>query len=215
MPRLASARLLLLLACLCPSTAALAAPIITRPLVIVEPSIPERAPALLRAARAISDLGTDHGDTCIVRIWRRLENGSAGELLMYRHGAGGSLLSNIGGALHMAEARPQEVFEELLSKDIGRDRLPDYVTTLSLVPSAKPKSKPVLLSLELVDGGRCNRSKDDNCARGIGFLVNKHEPTTWVLAEPVPITVEDSCAKAKNGNFIDAKPFYKKLRIPD
>lgn len=188
----------------------------TMPFTVSEPPVPEKAPLLLRAARALTDFGTDHAESCLARVWLRQETGAKGPLLMYRHGGANSavVVANMGGAPQQGVAKPEQVFELLLSKEVRRERLPDFVTALALTPKAKPSQEPVFLSLELVKGGVCSNVKGEDCVQAIGYLVNRIDSPIWRLAQPVPVVVEDSCATTRDGNFIDAKPFYKKLRIP-
>lgn len=196
--------------------AAHAEPIRTMPFTVNEPAMPEKAPLLLRAVRAMTDFGTDHGESCRARVWLRRDNGARGPLIMYRHGGkSGVVVANMGGAPQEGLAAPEEAFAELLSKELRRDRLPDFVTSLALTPKTNPSQEPVFVTLELVKGGACESVKGEDCVQGIGYLVNRIASPVWRLAEPVPVVVEDSCGAARNGNFIDAKPFYKKLRIPD
>ena len=217
MTTLRSRRLLFLpLACCLWLSAAHAQSIRTMPFTVSEPPVPEKAPLLLRAARALTDFGADHGESCRARVWLRQENGNRGPLLMYRHGGSASapVIANMGGAHQQGAAKPEQPFEPLLSKELRRDRLPDFATVLAFTSKANPSQAPVVLTLELVKGGSCTSVKGEDCEQAIGYLVNRFESGVWRLDRPVPVIVEDSCAKSRHGNFIDAKPFYKKIGLP-
>ncbi len=66
--------------------------------------------------------------------------------------------------------------------------------------------------------GQCIVEKEDSkCVRAEGFIIYYKyvDPNqSWRLSNPVNVIVEDSCAKHKNSNFLDARPFWHTIPIP-
>jgi hypothetical protein len=159
--------------------------------------------------------GDWYGESCLVRVWEVKDNGSR-NLIMYRHGGRNSTYANIEGNYLNPVSLTEQVsnsYFKLAPKGFSNI---EFVTTVSVLDASnKWNNSLVLLARK---SGKCGiETQKSQCVRADGFIVQTYEDfgsDAWRLKQPVKVIVEDSCAKHKNSNFLEDRPWWSKIGVP-
>jgi hypothetical protein len=151
--------------------------------------------------------GDWYGENCMVRVWEKQSK----KLIIYRHGSRNGIKSNINNIFVEGLAFPDS--DSIMDLDTIPKELitPKFKTQISL----SKDNRFTLLSNKI---GNCKvEDKKEYCLRAEGVIAPYSRTTKSEqgrLERPLPVIIEDSCAKFKNSNFLDDRPFWHKIPIP-